>query len=110
MFFPGAQSKAWYIKLGHLLAQLSPLATYIPCGIESTFILIILKLLFNLLNFRLGVNVVSADKILNPVVKNAEVRGFDETILEAVRNKMGWEKPSLEGRHISDPRNNMWGI
>jgi len=53
---------------------------------------------------------VSADKILNPVVKNAEVKGFDETILEAVRKKMGWEKPSLEGRHITDSRNNMWGI
>ena len=52
----------------------------------------------------------SADKISNPVVKDPEVRGFDETILEAVRNKMGWEKPSLEGRHISDPRNNMWGV
>ena len=60
--------------------------------------------------FRLGVNIVSADKILNPVVKTVELKSFDETILEAVRNKMGWEKPSLEGRHAYDPRNNMWGF
>ena len=52
----------------------------------------------------------SADKILNPVVKTVELKSFDETILEAVRNKMGWEKPSLEGRHAYDPRNNMWGF
>jgi len=58
---------------------------------------------------RLGVNIVSADKILNPVVKTAELKGFDETILAAVRNKMGWEKPSLEGRHMYDQNNNMWG-
>jgi len=62
------------------------------------------------LSHRLGVNIVSADKISNPIVKAAELKGFDETILEALRKKMGWEKPSLEGRHISDPRNNMWGI
>ena len=55
-------------------------------------------------------NIVSADKISNTIVKTAELKGFDETILETLRNKMGWEKPSLEGRHISDPRNNMWGI
>ena len=71
--------------------------------------MIVLNIERNMFYLRLGVNIVSADKILNPVVKTAELKGFDETILSAVRNKMGWEKPSLEGRHMYDQRNNMWG-
>lgn len=45
------------------------------------------------LDHRLGVNVITADKVSNLVVKVVRRKGFDEAILERVREKMGLARP-----------------
>lgn len=45
------------------------------------------------MDHRLNVNVVTADRISNDIVKIKKVKGMDETFLDLFRTKMGWEKP-----------------
>jgi hypothetical protein len=42
---------------------------------------------------RLGVNVITADKVSNPVVKVVPKKGFDEAMLDRVREKLYMKRP-----------------
>lgn len=48
---------------------------------------------------RLGVNVVTADKVSNSVLKVVVKRkGYDETFLDRFRTMMGWQRPVIGDR------------
>jgi len=48
------------------------------------------------MDHRLHVNVITADKVENNVVKPKEVKGMDETFLEIIRKKIGLELPKRD--------------
>jgi len=51
------------------------------------------------LDHRLGVNVVTADKVSNSVLKVVVKRkGYDETFLDRFRTMMGWQRPVIGDR------------
>ena len=54
-------------------------------------------------------NVVTADKISNSVVKVKKTKGFDETILKTVRTKLGLPQPNLaRERALNNPTPSMF--